>query len=1081
MATIIRDGVQALCVPDPRAVLGPTMAADTAGMHAGQPVPAGSSRMALVADYRARTSSDADIEIKTKVGGMPTSGLSGRPASFLWRRTSEDDTAWRGWNGWHILQRVDKVHVEAAGNKFNRPCVVTTPSGIVCAVESYVAASDGYTITRAPLNGGDLDAVTSIAGNARRSGFRGCCALAYTSDGRLMLYAAQTRTTSSTANTIVSAWCSTDDGDTWTFVADNVIPVELAYTDEVRRIRVAERNGQALMVVHIKTAGRSASADYLVQLASSDGGFSFAMVGAMSDTAGVGGGFPDVMASTDGFFVAWIDLGALTPRFAMLGSANHDLTTVAAVEVTSTTVATSSGTPTAFVLGGLCACETDDGAFVVYACNFDTAGMGTLCAVSTDRGLTWSDRGEWWGVTSAMVVGNANPGNPSCAAVSGHVLLVAGDIPVTSTQDESVTAYTLGGYSNITASIDESQSDATKQVNPNLLGGWLPLDKPEDYGWTATDDAGITASYTSGRFVVSSSGATKDYRRSVLTPATLSAATITARTGEAPISRGGSSTYAGPAYVEALVGDASTYYVRCRASLDSSGVHYARWNGSGWTDIASVSVALFGSTEIRLDVSTGKARVWYRDATTGIDEPWVLAHDETPASVSASANSYHAFGGQLDSGESVSWVSVFIGADARTDYDAEDDAFARPFSSRSLEIADNVAVAARGGPTVPGDSWTVGYAFEWPRENLSTPSPRQAWRSCDTDDQGTYITHEWTLSDGADPALFPGTGIGIPIIGHNVPFVLLGTKRGGTWTDFSVNLGITDVGFERTGNIVTAPRSTGHDGSFAGVVREHEFAGGTWYAAPGAVGRRIIGNSAGTWSRTTTGPQPRLILDGVDDGADATSGATGIIVPPQAVIIGPVSQSYTVDAVRIRIPKPDGATYCEPPDRTWQIGYCVPCRLLTHADESDWGRIIETTSPTETTDLAGNVRRTRVTGPPRRAVSFSWADGPVDTSLSDVVSFSTSGWSPSYTAGPLATTGQTPWQIDALPRMLDGANVPVCYVPRVAFSSTIGVLNRRHELVHMRLTSPVRLEVVQGTEGVDEVIRIATVTGEEEV
>jgi hypothetical protein len=1080
MTTVIRPAFQGLCIPDPRAVLGPTIAADTAGIHAGQPVPSAATRLSLVSDYRARDATDKFIQIETKTGGMPVAGLSNRPASFLWKRDDEDDTAWRGWQGWQILQRVDKVHVEGAGNTFNRPCVATTPSGIVCAVESKVAGTYGYTITRAPLDGGDLVAVTSIAGKARRSGYRGCCALAYMSDGRLMLYAAQTRSTAATANTIISAWSSDDDGSTWSLVAENVIPMELDDADEVRRIRVAERNGQALMIVHAKNTSRSHNADYLVQMASSDGGFSFSFVGAIPDEANHGGGFPDVMASTDGFFVAWIDLHSHYPLFVSLGSAFHDLTTSAAVQVSTTEVASDSGSPKAFGMGGLATCETDDGSFVVYACNFGTGGVDTLCCVSTDRGLTWLPRGEWWGKPAAYW-GNANPGNPACAAVSGHVLLVAGDIPVTSTADESVTAYTLGGYTNLTAASSQSQMDATRQINPNVYGGWLPLDKPEDYGWTATDDASITATYSSGRFVVSSSAATQDYRRVLATGEAVGTATITARTGEAPISRGGSSTYAGPAYVEVLTGDNTTTYTRCRASIDSAGIHYARWSGTAWTDTASELVTLNGSSEIRLDVAQGKARVWYRDATTGIDQPWVLAHDKTPAAVSAAVTSYHAFGGQLDSGDQVSWVSVFCGEEVLTTYTAKEDAFARPFSARSIEVADNVAVAARGGPTIPGDSWTVGFAFEWPRENLVTPSPRQAWRSCDTDDQPSYITHEWTLSDGTDSALFHGTAIAIPLIEHNVPFIVLGAKRNGSWTDYNVDLGITAVGFERTGNVVTAPRSTGHDGSFAGVVREHEFAGGTWYAAPGAVGRRIIGNSGGTWSRTTTGPQPRLILEDVDDVADADEGATGIIVPPQAVIIGPTSQSYTIDAMRIKIPKPDGTTYCEPPDRTWKIGYATFCRLLAHGDEYDWGRIIETESPTETTDLPGNVRRTRVTGPARRKVSFSWSDGPVDTSMSDPTSFSTSGWSPSYTAGPMGTIGSTAWQVDALPRLLDGADVPVLYIPRVAFSSAIGVLNRRHELVHMRVTSPVRLETVQGTEGVDEVIRIATVTGEEEV
>ena len=424
---------------------------------------------------------------------------------------------------------------------------------------------------------------------------------------------------------------------------------------------------------------------------------------------------------------------------------------------------------------------------------------------------------------------------------------------------------------------------------------------------------------------------------------------------------------------------------------------------------------------------------------------------------------------------------MFVGTVKHDTFDVETDANARPFSTRQLGITEGVTLTARGGPVVSGDEWSIGFGYEWPRDNLSAPSPRQAWRSCDTDDQPDPIVIEWTLSNYADESLFPGTAWALPIIGHNIPAVTLGVKVGGSFVDIPVDLGITAVGFDRTGVIVSAPTASGHDGSFAGVVRENEFAGGTWYAEPGGIGRRIVGNTAGTWSRTTTHQQARLILESVDDVGDPTSGATGIIVPPQAVIIGPSTQATTIDAVRIKIAKPDGSTDCEPPDRVWRIGYAAPMRVLPHADEYDWGRVIETRSPTDLTDMPGHVRRSRVTGPARRIVSVAWADGPVDTSLPDVTSFSTSGWSPAYTAGPLASTGNTPWQVESLVAALDGPDKPMLYLPRVAFTSTVNVLNRRHELVHMRLTTPVRLEVVQGTEGSDEVIRVATITGEEEV
>lgn len=1064
MATQTRTAYQALVVPDPRAEIVAATAVDTAGAFTGQPAPAAATRLALTTRYRARTATDATIEIQTAAGGMPALTATGRPASFLWRREGDTDAEWRGWNGPEVLQRVYKLHQEKSIgtlDKFQRPAACATPSGVLIACEYQTTLGYGWKVSRGALSGTDPGALATVAGNDRRSGYRGCCALVYCSDGRTMLYAAQTRTTSSTAPTVVSAWTSTDDGATWSLSAENVLPADLASDEEVRRVRVAERNGQLVMLVHVKDATRTNSADYLVQYASNDGGYSFQQIAAHADTANVGGGFPDVIAGVDGFILTWIDLDTRQGLCARLGSAFQSFITAAASEVTAGAIAAASGTPEAFTTGGLAVCELDDGMLVAYACNYGTGGLDNDVCVSTDRGVTWTSRGQWWGTN--LAIGNANPGNPAAACVAGHVLLVAGDIPATSTLDESVTAYTLGGHSNI----------GNDGEGETYYGGWLPLDLPEDYGWTATDDASITISYTAGTFKATSSGSGQAYRRHIASASTGAYVNITARTAAAPISRGGSSTYAGPAYIEAITGDGATVSYHVRLSVDSAGVHYARNTGSGWTDTDSVLVSLTDVVELRLVMDVASCSCYYRDASAGLSQPWVLAFTKTVTARTTTTNLV-AFGGELDNGESFEWASVFIGTGLGT-------LAGRPFSTRPLEVADGVALTATGGPTVPGDEWSVATDYEYPRSNLAVPSPRKAWRSIATASQSGEITIEWTLSSGTSSALATAGAVAVPLIGHNLHYVTLGLYYGGAWTNHTVQAGITGLGFDRAGNVVSAPTSTGHDGTANPVVRENEFAGGVWYAAPGATGRRIIANSSGTWSRTTTGTQPRLVLEGVDDGADATSGATGIIVPPSCVIVGPVNQAYALDAIRIKIPEPNGTTVCDPPEGYWQIGYAVPSRVLVHADPQDWGRIIETESPTEVVDLPGNVRRTRRTGPTRRKVSFAWADGGVDTTGGDVVSWDSSGVSPPYTAGPLATVGSTPWQVEALVGILDGPDKPVQYLPRLALSALVNVVNRRHDLVHMRITSPVRLETIQGEEGVDEVIRIATVTGEEEV
>ena len=163
--------------------------------------------------------------------------------------------------------------------------------------------------------------------------------------------------------------------------------------------------------------------------------------------------------------------------------------------------------------------------------------------------------------------------------------------------------------------------------------------------------------------------------------------------------------------------------------------------------------------------------------------------------------------------------------------------------------------------------------------------------------------------------------------------------------------------------------------------------------------------------------------------------------------------------------------------------------VVVHPDQQSWGRVIELESQAEITDLGDGAQRATVRGAPRRIVEVSWADG-VDTRLASVDSDDPGYHVVESTAGdPVALTGTTPWQIAGIMRSVDGGAAPVVYLPRVPASGwTSGgggaywqVLHRRADLIYGRLSDRVRLETVQGDEGVDEVIRIATLAILEEV
>jgi hypothetical protein len=173
-----------------------------------------------------------------------------------------------------------------------------------------------------------------------------------------------------------------------------------------------------------------------------------------------------------------------------------------------------------------------------------------------------------------------------------------------------------------------------------------------------------------------------------------------------------------------------------------------------------------------------------------------------------------------------------------------------------------------------------------------------------------------------------------------------------------------------------------------------------------------------------------------------------------------------------------------PVDDTYEIGVCRPCVVVVHPDDQDWGRTIVTEAQVDVSTLESGHRRTRRRGPPRRAVTFAWTDG-IDTTRATSYDDDPDYLKADSGGDPVALVGMSPWQMEGLVPLLDGPDATVVYLPRIEAGPPSGLTHsyylRRHESIYCRITSPVRLETVQGDENADEVIRIAVVTAEEEV
>ena len=87
-------------------------------------------------------------------------------------------------------------------------------------------------------------------------------------------------------------------------------------------------------------------------------------------------------------------------------------------------------------------------------------------------------------------------------------------------------------------------------------------------------------------------------------------------------------------------------------------------------------------------------------------------------------------------------------------------------------------------------------------------------------------------------------------------------------------------------------------------------------------------------------------------------------------------------------------------------------------------------------------------------------------------------------AKPVGSPAETPYLMEGLVSVLNPDGGParaVVYLPTIPKAGTTVTLNRRHQMIAGRVTSPVQIESIQGDEGSDEVWRVASVTIEESV
>jgi len=1089
-----RNALRGLLIPDTTLVYDSSQSTLTqAGPRAGVPEP--SRPTPFVMSTTGTQADGVNYTVELTQGGAP--GTGDQSASMVWNTGGQDI----GWDQPQAIHGWLSPYWTDSGNDADSPHIAVSRGKLVVCfplgafVYSRTLNADGTSFA---------SAVTVTSGRPSGNLTKNACLLSLPS-GRLLCFYWRTAVASFSSYPVsvdVGMSYSDDDGATWTEGSQSVLPATLSHNttggdpvtfSTLGQLRAAYSNGDIALIASVRLAwtgiGSGASRDGFIQWASSDEGHRFIEISRAdfdsSDTHS--GAYYDLATLPDGRIVcAWIGMSSTScpARRAILGGAYSSLlgaedSRIQLLFGNGKRELEADAATLRVNVGALALCASDDGQIFVYLYYADDAFQLTVFR-SQDGGTTWEALGRNSGVDAGFVYYSGNNSNwlTSYCAVwwQGRVALAHKWNSDTATEGSgSIGVALLGGWSNVNQPLLDGFTDSEHRAG--WIFSWLPTDLPEDVGWTESGTG--TYSLASGRLEVSTTAIqSEEWSKST----GLGDQKLFFRFAVTVVT--GTSLGQG-VYFGAWEADGGTDY-EAQIWLSTSGIQIRDIHGGGAL-LASASIDCTEGIEVMGSLAGSSIRVFYRSASPTGCRTWArLSGTVTVDSASPRASSGLAFGhgGGFAASAKSRWTELhYAYGDLAGKLEGTDSwdfhAVPKPLSSLPTYVDQGLSIRAANGPGWNTDSWAITPRYDYgitKTEPVQTPSPRAGWRST-TDEDDVYLA----FSSGGDGVAHQWGGqlVAFGFFGVNWGVGAIQTRSsGGTWStllDFSSSdPGLIQLAYARSGSTLVPTSSTGGNPFF----RLNELAGSSIYLESGIV-CRIVSNTAGRWSTASGAQRPTITIDASALGAlDALSGSSASIVPKDFVVITRVPTT-SIRGVRVYVEAGDTA------EGHFQIGTLVIGHVEAFADEYSWGRTIDLEPSVERTQLRGGTTRTRALAPPRRRVSFGWAEGVDATSVEgtepepDYLTSSSTASSPA-----VASLGHTPWQAYGLISLLDSGRVPVVYLPQIPLGSTgvdTSTLNRREQMVLAQVVSPVSLEAIQGDEGEDEVIRVANIELEEVV
>lgn len=1090
-----------IAVPDPRVLNSDALwlaesSYDQAGNTAG--VPADQSGSAMVMKAVGTQTAASALRYRAQVGGFPGHGHPtgrGWPTTGIWQRDGQAD--WYGWdgptsiNGYEVVQS----HVAPGNNDGHTyPSIITLASGNVLMA---AGGDDGtaerihtrlYTASTNTWGSAVLVATDQLGGGSIPGLFPDLVQL---SSGRVLLFHL-TEDTLEAGEANIATYYSDDEGATWTQQVELALGAAVSGNFDVTygaftRLRAAYNaaTGEVLLLVWV-TKASGTFVDQVFQFASLDLGSSFEFVtlidGGDDDDQSLTG---DIVVH-NGVFVVFTENPTATATLGgthaiRLGSA-FDALTAGSVDTAIAPISSSRTVVTTTGENRCCACVDDRGVIWLYSTNTAATVENALCFYSGDGGISWTNAmggsentgyGSWFqpGVDATIY-----PKQMACTWQRGRVIMLANhDSPTTSTDDLTLAALYLGGFSTVTLPYRKSQLSTLQRGrrDPAAQVGWerdyLPYELPQNDGWTALGAGSEVV--TAGVLAITAAGvATRRYQ---ITPSGLAA-------GSSAIQHCIMKCNTGEGTTQAWLDDGTLDY---RATIQLTSTAITLYDSAAASSLGTDTHG-GGIVEWIIAVTGSSAVAWWRDWTSSEERTWTKLSGTLTDGGAADGASRFAFGSTLGSS---STVDVYHYAHSYGDtagaglagFTNPDDLQGLPLGAgpeAAEYIADGVSLYAVDGPAVPGEDWHIDTRYEYAIDRIfpgTSPSPSIKWRSSTTT-AGMAIAWDRSSSTTVNSRAWNGLEV-IHLRGVNFRQAQLQRTQnaGSTWTDEVEIINYKSVVFARVGDIVYTGAGTPADGPY---FQFNELVGG-YFEFPNGDVRKITANSEGNWVVGSTDVhQCSIYLEDTDDGED-TSGTGKIWFPNVTVLISP----YNANGFRLQIN--DDATPVAPPEGYFTIGTMFHGRLMPFGRDYSQQRSITLQPNTTVITARDGTRRTRVNGKSRRAVSISFpavdvtpfsADGQPDVVIETNVSYA------------LAVAADEPVKLGGVLDYLRGPDRTMLYLPYMPkYSGADGnaqlLEHRNYGTIYGRITSGVTMTQVTGTEEIDEVISIAGITIEEEV